>query len=246
MPLAPVISSDPDESDQLMSSLERESDDLWKHHRLVAIATLTLPVWFSGAVLFSAFLWGGLHLARKLVLATVASAAAGRFIIWGGENADDPIGFTAIQLALLVLALDTMWAIVLTWHAGVLFHVPWIGGRLKAAVMEGCHLLKKNRWMRRVTLGAVLLFVMLPVSSTGSIGGSLLGRLLGLSRTATLLSVLTGSILGGAVMLAGAEALSPLFRTTSPLLRYGGIAVIAIFFTVLAARYRRSIDDEGR
>jgi uncharacterized membrane protein len=229
------------ETDALMSSLEHESDDLWKQHRVVAIATVTLPVWASAIALAFALLWGGFALARKLVVAIMASAAAGRFIIWTGSNSDQVLDFSAWQLALLVLCLDTIWAVVLTWHAGMLFHVPWLGPRLRTAVQEGSLMLTDNRWMRRMTVIAVLAFVMMPISSTGSIGGSLLGRLLGLSRKATLASVLIGSVMGGAVMLGFAEALAPWFQNVTPAVRYGGIAVIVLMGFVLSRRYRRSI-----
>lgn len=241
------VSHDPPEqvheTDGLMSSLEHESDDLWKEHRIAAIATLALPVWASVAALVVAVFWGGLSLARQLIVATMASAAAGRFIIWIGSDTNQALGLSAIQLALLVLCLDTIWAIVLTWHAGMLFHVPWLGPRLQAAVREGSLLLKTNRWMRRMTVVAVLTFVMMPISSTGSIGGSLLGRLLGLSRRATLATVLAGSILGGAVMLGFAEALAPWFQKVTPAIRYGGIVILALIGFVLSRRYRRSMTE---
>ena len=142
---------------------------------------------------------------------------------------------------MIVLCIDTIWAVVLTWHAGILFHVPWLGVKLRAAVIEGGLLLKSNRWMRRMTVIAVLAFVMLPISSTGSIGGSLLGRLLGLSRTATLATVLIGSILGGGMMLGFAEALAPWFQNVSLTTRYGGIVLIVLMGFVLSRRYRRSL-----
>jgi len=183
---------------RLTMSLEHESDDLWKQNRAAAIATLTLPVWSSVALFAVAALWGGVSLVRKLVVAVAASLVAGRLIILGGDSANQPAGFSAIQLALLVLYLDAVWAVILTWHAGALFHVPWLGNRLKSAVQEGSSLIRQNRWMRNATFVAVLCFVMLPISSTGSIGGSLLGRLLGLSRRATLTVVLIGSVLGWA------------------------------------------------
>lgn len=229
-----------DDSAQLMSSLEHESDDLWQDHRLAALMTLSLPFWAAVLALAGSFIWGGLSLARQLIVATIASAAAGRFIIWTG-NADPSIGYSPIQLALLVLCLDTIWAVVLTWHAGLLFHVTWLGPRLKAAVQEGNLLLKSHRWMRRMTVAAVLVFVMLPVSSTGSIGGSLLGRLLGLSRAATLMTVLFGSLIGGTVMLAFAEALAPWFQNMSPAVRYGGVGLIVFVGFVISCRYRRSL-----
>jgi uncharacterized membrane protein len=239
----PDASSADDDGPDVMSSLEHESNDLWKQHRLVAFGTLTIPVWLSMGILIAAFLVQGSGLVRRLLLATLAAAAAGRFIIWGGDTGSTSIGFSAMQLALVVLYLDTIWAVVLTWHAGFLFHLPWLGQRLRAAVGEGSDLLKRNRWMRRMTVIAVLLFVMLPVSSTGSIGGSLLGRLLGLSQLATFSVVLLGSVIGGAIMLVGAELLEPWFSEVSPLARYGGVVALVVVAFVLSRRYSVSLGD---
>lgn len=227
-----------EESAQLMSSLEHEADGLWKTSRPVALLTLTIPIWLTGVVLVFSYVFGGMALVKNLVVAAAASIPAGRFIIWAGDAG----GFSALQFAFVIFYLDIIWAVVLTWHAGFLFHVPSVGPRLKGAVQEGTLLLKRNRWMKRLTVLSVLLFVMLPVSSTGSIGGSLLGRLLGLTRPATLSIVVLGSILGCAVMLAGAEALRPWFEQGGFAVRYGGLAVIVLFFFVLSRRYRRSLE----
>lgn len=233
-------SSNTDERSRLTRSLEQESDSLWHRHRWAAIATLTLPVWLSALLLSTAGLIAGKTLVSKLVLAVVASGVAGRFVILGGDAGGQTNGFSALQLALIVFYLDAIWAVVLTWHAGVLFHVPWLGVRLKTAVQEGSELVKANRWMRNITVIVVLCFVMLPISSTGSIGGSLLGRLLGLSRRATLNVVLFGSVLGGAAMYAGAEVLKKYASDAHPLIRYGGIAILVLMSFVLSRRYRRS------
>jgi uncharacterized membrane protein len=229
------------DSEQLMHALEHESDDLWQQRRVLAVLTLTVPIWFSLFALLTAFVWGGIDLARRIVMVVAASVVAGRLIILSGHNGDLPAGFSAMQLALLVFCMDVLWAIVLTWHAGILFRVPWIGPRLKASVLEGTLLVRHHRWMRNLTVAAVLAFVMLPVSSTGSIGGSLLGRLLGLRKITTLVVVITGSILGGGLMYLGAEALQPFFAESHPAIRYGGIAALAVFLLVLSNRYRRSM-----
>ncbi|MEZ6127216.1 MAG: hypothetical protein R3C59_00875 [Planctomycetaceae bacterium] len=228
-------------SAKLVHSLEHESNDLWKQHRLVALTTLTLPIWASLVALTAAFVWGGGELVRHLLIAVLASIVAGRLIILGGHGPEADTGFSALQLAALVLCMDTIWAIVLTWHAGALLHVPWIGPRLKSAVQEGNLLIRSNRWMRNLTVAVVLVFVTLPISSTGSIGGSLLGRLLGLSRLTTFVVVLIGSVIGGLVMYLGAEALAPFFRDSHPSVRYGGVALVAGLLWILSRRYRRSI-----
>ena len=238
-----VSEASADDSGQLVVALERESDGLWRQNRVGAAITLTMPLWLGFAAATVAYVYGGMQLVQKLVVATVASLVVGRLIIIGGESGDGPVGFSSLEFAVLVFCLDVVWAVVLCWHAGFLFHVPWLGVRLKAAVHEGTQLLKANRWMRRVTIGVVLALVMLPISSTGSIGGSLLGRLMGLSKNSTLVVVVVGSILGCGLMLAGAEVLNRWVDQSSYALRYSGIAIVMLFLFVLTKRYQRSIDN---
>lgn len=230
-----------DETTLLTNSLEQESNELWKSSPGVAIATLFIPVIAATAAAGVAFTIGGAALVRRLALAVVASAIAGRFIIWTGTQSDTGIGFSAAELATMVFVLDIVWAVVLTWHSGVLFRVPYIGPHLKTAVQEGNLLLKQNRWMRRMTLVAVFGFVMLPVSSTGSIGGSLLGRLLGLNRLATFLTVVCGSVVGGLLMLKFAETLAPWFEQHGPAVQYGTIAALILLGVILSRRYRSAL-----
>lgn len=228
-----------EESEELIGSLEHESDGFWKRHPVAAIVSLTLPLWLSGLILSVVYMFGGLPAVNRLAVATGASLAAGRLIILGG-TAGSEIGLTPFQLVLLVLYLDTIWAVVLTLHAGVLFHIPWLGKRLSMAVRDGTQMVRHHRWMRRATSVAVLMFVMLPVSSTGSIGGSLLGRFLGLSALNTFVIVIAGSILGCAAMYGSAEVLRPYLEHQHPAVRWIGIAVLAILLAVLFRRYRRA------
>lgn len=222
-----------------LESLEREADSLWRKHPVVSALTLTTPLWFGGAALLAVCVMAGVDAARRLILTIVAAAAAGRFIIWTGQATED--GFTAGQLALLVLCLDIVWAVVLTWHAGVLFHVPWVGAMLKRIVGDAQALLRANRWLRRATVLGVLAFVMLPISSTGSIGGSLLGRLLGLTRAGTFLTVLLGSLLGGGIMLWGADQLRPWLEDIGPTATYSVIAALVVLGYMVSSHYRKTL-----
>ena len=225
-----------------VASLEHESDDLWKQYPAVAWLTLTAPLWISALVLAGVTIWRGAETARLVVLATLTATAAGRFIIWGGG--DSTVGLTALELAGVMLCMDFMCAVLLTWHAGFLFHIPWVGPRLRAAVREGTAMLKQKPWMRRLTTLAVLMFVMLPISSTGSIGGSLLGRLLGMSRAATFAVVILGSVLGCSVMLLGAELLEPLMESAGPGVRYAGLAVVVGIGVILSRRYLSTLQGQ--
>lgn len=224
----------------MLQTLSHEADNLWKSRQGAAILTLTMPVWLTALFLTLLFGVSGLELVQRLLVAAGASLAAGRFLICAGAT-ETGTGFEPWQLAVIMLYLDLMWAVVLTWHAETLFRIPWFGEWLRGAVREGSLILAANRWMRRSTVLVVTLFVMLPISSTGSIGGSLLGRLLGLTRTTTFLCVLAGSLFGGLLMLIGAEALRPLLEQAGPAGTVGAIGLLILIGLLITHRYRNSL-----
>ncbi|MCR9198032.1 MAG: small multi-drug export protein [Planctomycetaceae bacterium] len=218
------------------TSLEHESESLWQQHRWWAVTTLTLPLLVAGVAVCGAWILGGALLVRRMTVTVLASAIAGRFIIWTGSS--QPAHFSSAQLAMLVLVLDLVWAVVVTWHAGVLFRTPWLGRHLQAIAQDGRRLLLRNRWMKRGTLLVVLCFVMLPVSSTGSIGGSLLARLLGLRRGTTFLVVLAGSVAGVTSMLLFARTLAPWFEQHGLVVQYGVVGLLILLGLLVTQRYR--------
>lgn len=235
-------SSFPD-NEFVVQEFEHDFDSLWHKNLLLAVATLFGPLGTTAVLLGLAGLVGGIELVRRIVLtALLTFFVLGRFIILSGSGgAEEPIDrFTAAELAMLVFYLDLMTAILISWHVGALFRIPWLGQRLRFLMNAGRDVLDDNRWMRRTTLLAIVAFVMFPLASSGSVGGSLFGRLLGLSRAMTLLGVLIGSALGCGTMYYGATLINRFVDLQNPLIRWGGIAAIMFAILVLNHRYRKA------
>jgi uncharacterized membrane protein len=235
---------------KLIHEMESDSDSLWLDQPILAIATLIGPVLVALAVVLSVALASGWGTARRLVLAAVATFfVLGRFVILGGTTADAATAaFSSQELALMVFCMDVMTAVVISWHAGILFRIPWLGVRLRVLMDTGQSVLLANRWMRRTTFASVVAFVMFPLASSGSIGGSLFGRLLGLSREMTLVGVIAGSLLGCATMYFGAEMINRVVSPDSVAIRWGGVVFIVIMIALLNRRYRnvkRNVRIEG-
>ncbi len=171
----------------------------------------------------------------------VASLAAGTFVgggklvILAGAVAQAPVGHWG--LAALVVYIDLATALVMMGGIHLLDRLPGAGRRLAAARASGFRILNRNPWMHRAAWVALAIFIAVPFNGTGSLLGSVIGRLLGLSRTAIMSAIGFGSIVGaGALALASgiwAERINALAR--EPLLGFVVVAV-AIALTFLGSR----------
>lgn len=169
--------------------------------------------------------------------AATAFFVTGRFIILlGADQAAEGKTFlkllTPTHLFVMLTWLDVMVAVFVAFHMAVLFRIPWAGEKLKSLVSDGRFVLAKQPWIRRAAFSGLTLFVIFPTSTTGSIGGTIFGRLLGMRRVRVLFAIFTGSILGNGIMLLGANFFNKYFSGDSLGLKVGGVLaiVIALFF----------------
>ena len=137
----------------------------------------------------------------------------------------------------MVLFMDVMVAMLLSCHLGFMFKLPVMGAKMRELVVDGKYILSKQPWMQKLTYVGIVAFVMFPLAATGSVGGSIFGRLLGLSRLSTFMCVLVGSVMGCGSMYLLGDALKPLMKSTSA--KIGGIAVIIAFIFMLNHRYQK-------
>jgi uncharacterized membrane protein len=137
----------------------------------------------------------------------------------------------------LVTYLDVMTALFVTFHMGVLFRLPWLGPKLAMLVWDGKFFMKSQPWVKRMAFLGLVGFVMFPSSTTGSIGGSIFGRLLGLSRWNTVFGVLLGSVLGNSLMFAFAKQINKYFADNWTIRILGLLAIVAVVI-LFELRYR--------
>ena len=205
--------------------------------------TLVGPFVLTCGILFAVWELAGPKAAWRLVSTAVATFFFfGKFVILGGSEGDllNARGFyTAEQLVVFVLCMDLMTACVLAFHLGFLFRLPVVGEKLKALVDDGQFILQSNRWMKRTTFLGLVVFVMFPLAATGSVGGSIFGRLLGVSRVGTFLGIALGNALGCAVMYFGSELITRYVGRDNPFLLIGGIGVVTAIVLLLNHRYRQ-------
>jgi Putative small multi-drug export protein len=212
-------------------------------HPILWWMTLAAPFAITALVLFMVWELAGANRFWRLVSTALAAFFfLGKFAILGGSEGtllDSREFFTAEQLVAIVLYMDFMTSLVLTSHLGFLFGLPVIGAQLRSLAGEGEFILHSNPWMKRATYLGLVAFVMFPLAATGSVGGAIFGRLLGMSRLATFNCLAIGNILGCALMYFVSELFTKYVGRDNPWLSIGGILVVGAILLLLNYRYRQ-------
>lgn len=242
--------SQPAEQDSAALAAEesRFGESFRREHPIQWWTTLVGPFAATAAVLLAVLATHDLaYLQKLLVTAAATFFVFGRFVILGGVEADPAAseqlaeihGFlTRGELFAMVVWMDVATATVLVYHQGFLFKLPFLGPRLLGLVEDGRFILKRQPWIRRATFAGLVAFVMFPLAATGSVGGAIFGRLVGLSRGAALAAIVLGSVLGCGAMYLGAGVINRHVDRSNPWLTVGGIAVVLAVIVLLNWRYR--------
>ncbi len=204
-----------------------------------SLAAVILPLALSILILTLCFFFVGDEAAIELFgLSILTATVLGKFAVLRGLN-ESGLFDSPYRVALLIIYLDLMIGTIAVFNIRVLYLLPKFGNKIKGLQSTGVEILERNPWMRKATFAGVVAFVMFPLSGTGAIGGSLFGRLLGMSRVVTLLGIGLGSVLGsfGMAALAAAFGTQLAWLQSSGILGYGGIVFVGLAIYWL---YRRS------
>jgi uncharacterized membrane protein len=238
LPLAP----DPLDPEQRLREAYLEFEAAFRReHPVIWWCSLVGPVVVSAAVVLVVYLVSGAAYTWRL-LAMVAAAMwfFGRFVILGGHDPDVSRytgGMTPGELFWMVTYLDVMVALLLALHVGYLFRLPLVGRRIATLFADARFILSAQPWMKRAALAGLVAFVGFPFQATGSIGGSLMGRVLGLGRVATFGGIVFGSLIGNSLMLLGSDLANVYLDKNHPMVKYSGIVLIAAVIVAMNAWY---------
>lgn len=183
---------------------------------------------------------------KFLVMALATFVLLGRLSILGGidkgsESILAAYALSPFQLFGMVTVMDCLVALFVTFHMGILFRIPWVGPKIAGLTCDSKFIMDQQPWMRRLAFLALVSFVMFPTSTTGSIGGSIFGRLLGLGRIRTLLGVFAGSVLGNGVMYFFAREINKIFEGPNKwVLTIAGILIMVATLVAVEIRYRKA------
>ena len=228
---------------QLLQSFTDFELSFRRRFPIIWLVTLLAPfVVSAGLILFFGCTDGWGYSQKLIGHALMTFFIFGRLIILCGL---DPgitktymIALSPGELFGLVTYLDFMVALFVTFHMGFLFRTPYVGPKVAMLVWDGKFLLNAQPWVKRIAFVGLIGFVIFPTSTTGSIGGSIFGRLLGLSRYMTVTGILIGSIIGNGIMYLFAKQINQYITPGNVWVKIVGVILLVALFGLVEIRYR--------
>jgi len=99
-------------------------------------------------------------------------------------------------LALAIAFVDIVLAIFLAWNFDLARRIPFIGGAIRRLQDKGEDILEEKPWVERLAFFGIVLFVIIPLQGSGALGGTMLGRAMGVGRAKIVGAVTTGGLIG--------------------------------------------------
>jgi len=236
------------EHERMLESFMAFEKNFHKNYFPLWLGTLIGPVLLSALAFGVVFVVAGADFCWRLLAAMTAS-----FLLLGRFSIITPFaGLRPVDLFWMVTFQDVMVALFFAFHVGFMFRVPWIGPKIAALSSDSEFILAHQPWMKRMTFLGLLAFIAFPLAATGSAGGAIFGRLLGLSRWAIFWGSTIGAVIGNAAMLFLVEFAKdqiPENLKDSPFITYGGIPIIIGIIILLERRYsslKRAFEEQKK
>lgn len=133
--------------------------------------------------------------------------------------------------------MDTVTALFMVWNFDLALKIPLLGGWIGNFMAGGQKFFWERPWLKRLSVFGLMLFVMFPLQGTGGIGGSIVGRMLGLRWYEVLGAIAAGAFIGCFLIALGAEVILSLFQADA---FYGIIALLVVAIVgVISYLYHR-------
>jgi uncharacterized membrane protein len=152
-----------------------------------------------------------------------------KLVIFGGNI--ENLRFDPWELGLMAWVLDLLVSIALLAGIASFERLPLAGELMHEAHLRAGLTMRVYPGLRRMAIGGITLLVFLPIPGSGAVTGTLVGRLVGLSRTSTFLCVGIGSGLAAVAYAGVAVFLGSQWKAIlqSPLIVIPSLIGIGIF-----------------
>ena len=158
---------------------------------LAPVAAVGLVWWLVGAI-FSRSIAN-----ESLAAGGIFLTLVGPSVIFGptivGENVFERL--TTMDLVAVTAFFTCATAFFYAFNLDLLERLPKVGPWLRRTRTSMERTLEQKPWIRRFAVLGVGFFVLLPLPGSGTLGGSILGRIIGLSRLGNFVAVSVGGVL---------------------------------------------------
>ncbi len=211
-----------------------------KNRYIVGFIKFTLP--FAIGVVLFAVLYMIEPYPRFL---TLSGLAAAYFFPPAGKESIIPIailmGYPWWLITFVIGMIDIAVSLFVVWNFDLALKIPLIGRLLDSGMTVARNYTETQPWIKGISTAGLILFVFIPFQGTGSMNGSILGRLLGMSGARVFGCVTTGSLASTLVIALGADVLLDVYQK-NPALGIGLLvaAVLAVVAGVILWRMRKN------
>ena len=239
-------------SDALFASANKMEQEFRRNNPVAWWTALLAPIGVTLLILgWLGFSGGPQVLVSYLITALITFFLLGRFVIASTDLIKSTIQSLPIvgdwefmqnlvvepyQAFFMLTYMDLIVAVFVTFNLGLMFRIPWLGPKVGMMVYDAKFILDRYPWLRRISFFGLVIFVIFPASTTGSIGGSIFGRLLGLGRIRSLIAIVVGSIAGNLLMWQFAAYLEPV--KDNVIVKLAALGLIVAIVVAIEWRYR--------
>jgi uncharacterized membrane protein len=139
-------------------------------------------------------------------------------------------------VALALAFLDFAGGLFMAWNFPLVLRIPHIGPWVSRFVAAGRTFLDRRPWLERLYFVGLIAFVALPFDGSGSIVGSIVGRMLGMTKTEVLSCITIGGIIGSFAIALGIDYVVNLIPAEAGF--WVSLAVFFLIGTALLVMYR--------
>ncbi len=149
-----------------------------------------------------------------------------------GKESVIPIGIALglpwWMMAFSVALMDILAAIFMALNFDIALKIPGVGGWIRKFIANGEHFFARRPWLERFYFAGVVMFVMFPLQGSGGIGGTLVGRMMGLSPGKVIVAIAVGALAGSTIIALGVEVIREIFLENALLGSAIAVSVVAV------------------
>jgi uncharacterized membrane protein len=152
-------------------------------------------------------------------------------------------------MAISLSVMDIATCMLVTWNFDLVMKFPYLGSWAGRFMRRGKKIIDERPWIAKYYLLGLIFFIMIPFQGTGGIGGSIIGRMLGLKSSAIILAMAVGTTIESFFIAFGAYYLIRVIEVDPALILFvigcfmlGVIVLTGYYF---ARRYQSTLGSDN-